>query len=284
MDFAGKRKIWFLISLAIIIPGIISLFINGLNLGIDFAGGNLLQVQFEKSVTSEDVRSTLGEYDLQDSLIQESDGNVFIIKTKGALEENQQEEIVKAFENKLGSLELLRSEKVGPTIGKELRTAGFVSLLIALALMVAYITVRFEFNFAIAAILGLVHDVLIVVGIFSIMQFEVDSVFIAAILTIVGYSINDTIVIFDRIRENLRIVKKESLDNIVNKSIKQSLTRSINTTLTTLFVLVSLFIFGGETTKVFSLALIIGIVCGAYSSIFIASPLWLEFRNLKLKK
>lgn len=281
MDFAGKRKIWFLISLLIIVPGIVSLFINGLNLGIDFAGGNLLQIKFDKPTTTEAIRSTLGEHDLEDSLIQASENNVFIIKTKGALDEVKQDNIVDSLEKDLGKLELLRTEKVGPTIGKELRTAGLISLFIAILLMIIYITIRFEFLFAIAAILALVHDVLVTVGIFSIFQFEVDSVFIAAILTIVGYSINDTIVIFDRIRENLRITKKESLNVIVNNSIMQNLTRSINTTLTTLFVLFALFLLGGETTKVFSLALIIGIISGAYSSIFVASPLWLELKGLK---
>lgn len=281
MDFAGKRKIWFLISLLIIVPGIVSLFINGLNFGIDFAGGNLLQIKFDKPTTTEAIRSTLGEYDLEDSLIQASENNVFIIKTKGALDEVKQDNIVDSLEKDLGKLELLRTEKVGPTIGKELRTAGLISLFIAILLMIVYITIRFEFLFAIAAILALVHDVLVTVGIFSIFQFEVDSVFIAAILTIVGYSINDTIVIFDRIRENLRITKKESLNVIVNNSIMQNLTRSINTSLTTLFVLFALFLLGGETTKIFSLALIIGIISGAYSSIFVASPLWLELKGLK---
>lgn len=281
MNFAGKRKIWFLISLVVIIPGLISLFINGLNFGIDFAGGNLLQVQFEKQASIEDVRGALKEFKLQDSPIQASEDNVFIIKTKGAIEEDQLIKVEQGLEKDLGKMEILRSEKVGPTVGKELRTAGILSLLIAIVFMIIYITIRFEFKFAIAAILALVHDVLVVVGIFSLLQIEVNSVFIAAILTIIGYSINDTIVIFDRIRENLRKYKKEDLNVLVNKSIGQTIARSINTSLTTLFVLVALYVLGGDTTRTFALALLIGITSGAYSSIFTASPIWLELRGAK---
>lgn len=277
MDFVGKRKIWYIISLLLIVPGLFSLFTQGLNLGIDFAGGNLVQVQFEKSIKTEEVRNALETIGLEDSAIQASENNNFIIKTR-IMEKSEQTKMVNTLEKELGKLEVLRSEEVGPTIGKELRRSGFLALGVAILLMVAFITVRFEFKFALAGILALLHDILITIGVFSIFQFEVDSTFIAAVLTIFGYSINDTIVIFDRIRENMKKTKKYELATLVNDSIMQTLARSINTVATTLFVLISLFFFGGETTKVFVLALIIGISCGAYSSIFVASPLWIEFR------
>ncbi len=280
MDFIGKRKIWYLLSLLVIIPGLFSLAVQGFNFGIDFVGGNLLQVKFQDETTIEEVRAALEIVDLQDSAIQPSEDNTFIIKTS-VLDEAQQKDVVSTLEKEIGSLEILRSEKVGPTIGKELRRAGILSLSIAIPLMIVYITIRFEFKFALAGIIALVHDILVTLGIFSIFQLEVDSTFIAAILTIFGYSINDTIVIFDRIRENLRMQKSKKLELIplINQSIKQSLTRSINTTISTLFVLIALFFFGGETTRLFALAIIIGISAGAYSSIFIASPLWYEMKK-----
>ncbi|NLW25522.1 MAG: protein translocase subunit SecF [Clostridia bacterium] len=280
MDFVGKRKIWYFLSLLVIIPGLFSLAVQGFNFGIDFAGGNLLQVKFQDETTIEEVRTALEKINLQDSAIQPSEDNTFIIKTS-VVDESQQDQVVNTLEKEIGSLEILRSEKVGPTIGKELRNAGILSLSIAIPLMIVYITIRFEFKFALAGIIALVHDILVTLGIFSIFQLEVDSTFIAAILTIFGYSINDTIVIFDRIRENLRMQKSKKLELIplINQSIKQSLTRSINTTISTLFVLIALFFFGGETTRLFALAIIIGIAAGAYSSIFIASPLWYEMKK-----
>ncbi|MBZ4655229.1 MAG: secF [Peptococcaceae bacterium] len=279
MNFIGKRKLWYALSLIVIIAGLISLLVQGFNFGIDFTGGSLIHLKFvEKKVETEQLRSALADFKLEQSYIQESSEGGFIIKTV-ELDQAKQDEVLKGIESKLGKYELLRSEKVGPVVGRELRINGLLALGIASVLMVVYITVRFEFKFAIAAILALLHDVAVTVGIFSIFQIEVDSAFIAAILTIIGYSINDTIVIFDRIRENLRNRRKETLEEIINNSITQTLTRSINTVLTVIFVLVALLVLGGETTKVFSLAMLVGIVSGAYSSIFVASPLWFEFRT-----
>ncbi|QNB45292.1 protein translocase subunit SecF [Thermanaerosceptrum fracticalcis] len=279
MNFIEKRKLWYALSLIVIIAGLISLLVQGFNFGIDFTGGSLIHLKFvEKKVETEQLRSTLADFKLEQSYIQESSDGGFIIKTV-ELDQAKQDEVLKGIESKLGKYELLRSEKVGPVVGRELRINGLLALGIASVLMVVYITVRFEFKFAIAAILALLHDVAVTVGIFSIFQIEVDSAFIAAILTIIGYSINDTIVIFDRIRENLKNRRKETLEEIINNSITQTLTRSINTVLTVIFVLVALLVLGGETTKVFSLAMLVGIISGAYSSIFVASPLWFEFRT-----
>ncbi|NMA02416.1 MAG: protein translocase subunit SecF [Clostridia bacterium] len=282
MDFAGKRKIWFFISLLVIVPGLISLVLQGLNFGIDFAGGNLYQLAFQKEVTQEKLRESLAINNLADSQVQPSENNVFIVKTK-ILDQELEQQVLKTLEKELGSFEILRNEQVGPSIGSELRRNAVISLSIAIVLMILYITIRFEFKFAMAAITALLHDVLITMGIFSIFQIEVNSVFIAAILTILGYSINATIVIFDRIRENLTKTKKEAIEIVVNNSITQTLARSINTTLTVLFVLVPLYFLGGETTANFTLALIIGVTSGAYSSILIASPLWLELKKFSKK-
>lgn len=283
MDFSGKKMLWFIISLVIIIPGIVSIMINGLNFGIDFAGGNLIQVQFQNETSVDTIRTAVNDSGISDALVQESDDNSFIIKTK-VITEEQEKTLLASLTNNVGEYEIMRNEGVGPSIGSELRKAGLISLFLALALMVVYITIRFELSFAIAAILALCHDVLITVGIFSILQFEVNSEFIAAVLTVVGYSINATIVIFDRIRENLKAVKKDSLENIVNLSIKQTMARSVNTTITILFVIISLLIFGGETIRNFNMVLLTGVVSGLYSSVFLAGNFWLVIRNLKGKK
>ncbi|MFZ5943322.1 MAG: protein translocase subunit SecF [Bacillota bacterium] len=283
MDFVGKRKIWYILSLLIIVPGLFSLALQGLNLGIDFAGGNLVQVSFDKEVAIKELRDALNAVGLQDSGIQASDDNTFIIKTK-VMEQAEQDQMIAALVKEVGKTEILRSEKVGPTIGKELRNAGLKALVIAIFLMVVYITFRFEFKFAIAAIIALLHDILVTLGVFSLLQIEVDSYFIAAVLTIFGYSINDTIVIFDRIRENMKKSRKVDLAELVNSSIMQTLTRSINTVLTVIFVLLALYFLGGQTTKIFVLALLIGITSGAYSSIFTASPIWLDLRRFGKNK
>ncbi|MEL7568011.1 MAG: protein translocase subunit SecF [Dehalobacterium sp.] len=275
INLIGRRKVWYIISLLIIIPGIFSLFIQGLNLGIDFTGGNLIQVKFEQNVTSAQVRNVFSEHVKEGISVQETDNNNFLIRTP-VLTEEQGAQVISSLTSQLGKNEILRNELVGPLIGKELALNALYALAIASVLMVVYITFRFEFKFALAAIAALLHDVLIVVVLFSIFQIEIDSAFVAAILTIIGYSVNDTIVVFDRIRENLRGNKKEDRELLVNRSVIQTLSRSINTVLTTLFPLIALLLFGGATIKVFALALLIGITSGCYSSIFIASPLWLD--------
>ncbi|MGB9858862.1 MAG: protein translocase subunit SecF [Moorellaceae bacterium] len=281
MDFAGKRKIWYALSLLVIIPGIIAMFLNrpALNFGIDFTGGNLLQVKFERPVETSQVREVLKEFNLDKATIQAAGPNEFLVRTP-VLSEEESEKLLAALKDKLGNLDIERNEKVGAVIGGELTRKGLYALALASVLMVIYIGIRFEFLFGIAAVLALLHDVLVTVGLFALFRWEVNSSFVAAVLTIIGYSINDTIVIFDRIRENLRLRKKESLEELVNKSIIQSLTRSINTVTTVIMALLALLLLGGETTKIFALAMLIGTISGTYSSIFTASPLWIDFRNL----
>ena len=277
MDFIGKRKIWYALSLILLAVSIGSIIVQGLSGGVDFRGGTLLHLLFDnKNITVEQLREGLKEVNLETSQIQESDDS-FVIKTS-ELDQAEQKNVLSTIEGKLGAFTVLRSEQVGPVIGKELRTAGLLALLIAYILQIIYISFRFEFRFGLAAILALLHDVLITTGFFSIMQYEVDVTFIAAILTIIGYSINDTIVIFDRIRENLKYKQKVELADLTNKSIRQSIVRSLSTSVAVLFVLVALIVLGGETTKYFSLAMLVGVLAGTYSSIFIASPLWYEFR------
>lgn len=289
-DFIGKRKWWYALSLMIMLPGIISMAVQGFNLGIDFTGGTLLDLKFARPVTVAEVREALREHQLENSTIQlattaqvESAQNLFI--RTHVLTEEERRSALQTLEAKLGTFDIQRIEKVGAVIGSELTRQAILAVIVASILMIAYITYRFEFKFAIAAIIALLHDVIIVMGVFSIFRIEVDAAFIAAMLTILGYSINDTIVIFDRIRENLKLHRKsDSLADMVNRSIWQTMTRSIYTVLTVLFATVSLYVFGGETTKNFSLAMLIGFTAGVYSSICNASPLWVTFRELAEKR
>ena len=278
LDITGKRKLWFLISALVILPGVISLLFQGLNLGIDFRGGTLLQLQFTEAVDVAKVREVLAERGFGQSSIQSSGGKSVFIRAQD-MDEDQRREVLTALGEELGSFDIMRIEKVGAVISSELRNAAFLALFLASILMIVYITLRFEFKFAIAAILALLHDVLAVVGIFSLFRIQIDSTFVAAILTIVGYSVNDTIVFFDRIRENLKGYRKRLVSPIVNESVNQVLVRALNTSLTTLFVIVALLFLGGETTKTFALALFIGVIVGTYSSIFIANNIWAYWRD-----
>lgn len=283
MDFVGKRKLWYLISLVVLVLGLFSLAFQGLNLGIDFTGGTNLQLKFEQKVDVAKVRSGFSHVGLASAQIQELNDGSFQVKTPFMAQEKT-DEILKVVKNELGNLEILSTDSIGPTMGKEIIQKGLTALAVAIFLMVVYISVRFEWRFALTGILALLHDIFLTLGLFSIFQWEINSTFVAAVLTIFGYSINDTIVVFDRIRENIGDVKRDNLLNVVNNSIKLSLTRSIYTSVSTLVLLIALLIFGGETTKMFVLAMTLGIAFGTYSSIFIASPLWYDFSIRSKKK
>lgn len=288
-DIAGRAKIWFIISLLIIIPGLISLATRGLNFGIDFTGGTIIDLKFEQPVEISKVRESLKPFGLDGATIQLSGESSDVASSTDVmirtidLEETQRKEVMAAIKSEVGGYEVLREEKVGATIGGELIFNAVMALVISWVLIILYIAYRFEFKFGFAAVLALVHDILIVLAIFSFTQKQVDSSFVAALLTIVGYSINDTIVIFDRIRENLKLHFRRggNVGELVNRSIYQTLTRSLYTVFTCLFTTFALYFFGGETTKDFAFALIVGFTSGCYSSIFIAGPLWLTFRNWK---
>ena len=290
-NIIGKRKIWYMLSLLFIIPGIISIFVQGFNLGIDFTGGTIVDLKFANPVTVLQVRDTLKDYGLENSTSQlagkehiEASEDVFVRTT--ILPDETRRAVLDGMKEKLGEYQVLRTEKVGAVIGSELTLKAVLAMLISWVIIIMYISYRFELKFALSAIAALLHDIIIVMGVFSLLQKEIDGSFVAAIMTIIGYSINDTIVIFDRIRENLKLHFRKGGDliELINHSIMQTMTRSIYTVLTVLFTVVSLFVFGGETTKNFALALLIGISCGAYSSIFNASPLWYDLKRMADKK
>lgn len=281
-DFIGKRKFAYALSCIIIIAGIVSLFVQGLNFGIDFTRGTVFQVQYEDNKEISDLRDELGTMGYDGAQIQQMDNGAFQIKTE-FMDQTAQDEFEQQLKDASGSFEVLSTNAVGPSIGQEILLSGILALIVAVVLMVVYITIRFQWRFALAGNIALFHDILVTVSIFSIFQLEVNSNFVAAILTIFGYSINDTIVVFDRIRERLGSVKRDNLAMTVNNAIQSTLRRSLFTSLTTLIPILCVFFFGGETTKVFVLALIIGIVSGTYSSIFVASPLWYDM-SMKSKK
>lgn len=277
IDVIGKRKIWYAISIIVLVAGLVSLLVQGMNLGIDFIGGNRINVQFAQQVDIADLRTALTENGLEGSKIQEMSDGSYLLKT-AEMDQAKQDAVMADLESRFGEFEIVESGLVGPSVGAELKKNALISLALAVVLMIAYITYRFEMHFAIAGVLALFHDIFVVVALFSIFQLESDSTFIAALLTIFGYSINDKIVVFDRIRENMGRVKKDQLSGLVNDSIKQSFTRSMNTSISTLILLMALFFFGGQTTRIFVLAMIIGVVAGTYSSLCIASPIWYEFK------
>ncbi|SDH93764.1 protein translocase subunit SecF [Desulfosporosinus hippei] len=285
-NIVRRRFWWFAISLLIIIPGIISLFLQGLNLGIDYTGGTMLDITFNKAVTQTAISDTMKSVGLEGP-VQLSNGDTAALIRTEALEEDKRSELLNALETKVGAFDKasLKEDKVGPAMGQELTRNAIYALIIAMGMMIIYITIRFQFVFAISAILALLHDVFVVVGVFSLFRWEIDATFVAAILTIVGYSINDTVIIFDRIRENEPKMRRgDSYEDMVDKSVWQTMRRSVNTVITVLISLFAVFILGGESTRMFSLAMLIGVFCGAYSSIFIASQILVEIKRHMKKK
>jgi preprotein translocase subunit SecF len=283
MNLIKLRKYWYILSLLVIIPGLISLGVRHMNFGIDFTGGSMLEVQFSRPVTDTAIRTVLAGQNLSsDSEIQTSSGNTALIRTR-ALTDTEDINLKDALQQNLGAiLPLQRDEKVEPVISGELMRSAGLAVLLAFVLMLIYIALRFEFWFGLAAIIAIFHDILVTVGLASILWLQIDSASVAAILTIAAYSVHDTIVIFDRIRENVKLRKKgEPLDELIHHSIMQTLGRSINTVMTVIFCLLALILFGGITIRSFMIMLLIGVISGAYSSIFNASPLWFDFKRLR---
>lgn len=283
MDFIGKRKYAYILSCLIIIAGIVSMCVQGLNLGIDFTGGTVMQLKFEEKVDIADLRESLADVGLENAQIQELSDGSFQVKVS-YMDQTAQDEFTAALEKETGAFEVLQANAVGPTIGKEILSSGVLALIVALILMIAYISFRFEWRFALSGNIALFHDILVTLSVFSLLQLEVNSNFVAAILTIFGYSINDTLVVFDRIRERKGNIKRDELATAVNEAINSTLKRSIYTSVSTLIPLVCVLLFGGATTKIFVLAIIIGIISGTYSSIFVASPLWYDIAMKGKKK
>ncbi len=287
IDFVGKRKVWITVSLIFILLGIVSLIIKGgPKYGIDFSGGTLLQLKFKKKVFFSDLRKVLKEMGFGKAIIQNYGGeNEYLIsvgKTSKKLK-GISDIICEAFAKRFGedSFVVRRVEMVGPKVGKALREKGLFAVLYSIVGMLIYISFRFDLKFGVGAIIALFHDVLITVGILSLTNREFTLPIIAALLTIVGYSINDTIIVYDRIRENLSKFSKRPFSEIVNRSINQTLSRTILTSGTTLLVLLALFFFGGEILRDFAFTLIVGVVVGTYSSIYIASPVVIFWRKEK---
>lgn len=281
MNFLRYRKSAFIFSGILVLLSIFALFVPGLNLGVDFTGGTILERQVSTNVSTSGVRKILDEavpdVDLSGAVVQRLDEpNQFMIRTK-ELDNSDILRIDQAFNREFGGLIELRTDVVGPVVGKELVQKALLAVIISSIGILAYITIRFEYRFATVAVLCLLHDILIVLGFFALTGREVNSPFVAAILTVLGYSINDTIVIFDRIRENLRLGKKENTADLVNRSLNQSLSRTINTSITTFVVVFMLVLFGGSAIQDFAMALLIGIVFGTYSSLLLAGSLWLEW-------
>lgn len=278
MHFIRQRKWFYIFSSTLIICGIISMVYQGFNPGIDFTGGTMLRYKMTGTVEAGQVETVVVGLKVAKEVTVQKSQDEFFIRTS-ELDQQKTAAVTAALTEKFGKVEMMSAESVGGLIGKELTMNALLAILLALALMLAYITFRFELSYGIAAVLALFHDVLIILSIYSIFQWEVNSAFIAAILTIIGYSITDTIVIFDRVRENQKNRKKDELGDLLNKSIYQTLTRSVNTVLTVLMPLIMLLLFGGDTLKGFVLTLLIGFMFGMYSSICVASPLYFEMKN-----
>ena len=274
IQFLKYKKITLFISLIFCIVSFFSLFINGLNFGIDFKGGSLIEVRSDESINISNVRSRLSLLNLGDVQIQNfgSEKNI-LVRVEASSSENNSS-VLSSITNELQTFgEIQRTEVVGPKISSELIQKGILAIISAVGLMLFYIWIRFEWQFSLGAVLALIHDVIITIGIFSFFQIEFNLSIIAALLTIIGYSMNDTVVVYDRIRENLRKYKKQDLYDLINSSINQTLSRTVLTSFTTLLALFSLYIFGGQVIKGFTLAMIIGVFIGTYSSTFIASQL-----------
>ncbi len=270
-DFMSKRKLAMMLSLTLIIISLLALTIRGLNLGIDFTGGTLIELGYEADADLVEIRNSLAASEIGDAVVQHfgSNKNVLIrvAPTEGQTSADVSDKVVES----LKGAELRRVEFVGPQFGEELTEDGGLAMLIALFFILIYVAIRFEKRFAIGSVAALFHDVIIVLGFFALTQIKFEQSVLAAILAVIGYSLNDTIVVFDRIRENFLKVRKKTTEQIINISLNQSLTRTVITSLTTLLVLIALLIFGGEMIKPFAIALIIGVIIGTYSSMYVAS-------------
>ncbi|MED3645550.1 protein translocase subunit SecF [Halalkalibacterium halodurans] len=288
IDFVKHRKKFFLISGLFTLIGIIVLLTFGLNLGIDFESGSRIEVQGESTLTSEEVLAEFEAIGFEpDDITLAGNNNELAYATFSRdLSEDEIATIQNHFNDAYGLMPNIST--VSPTVGKELARNALISVLIASIGIIIYVTIRFELLYGVAAIVALFHDAFFIIAVFSLLQIEVNVPFIAAVLTIVGYSINDTIVTFDRIRENMKYAKRvkgfDDLADIVNKSLVQTLARSINTVLTVMFAAAAIFVFGGEAIRSFAFALLIGLVAGTYSSMFLASQLWLVWKSKQLQK
>ncbi len=303
MNIIKHRKIWYAISGLLVVASMLSIFFFGLNLGIDFTGGSLLEIEYlNDRLENSIIQEKISPLNLGNISLQPTGGNGLLIRSKDLSEEEHQAILTALSES--DKITETRFDSIGPVIGKELAQKSWVAMALVLAMIIFYIAFAFRkvsaglsktgsrgvssFKYGLMAVVALVHDVAIPTGIFAILGkyfgAEIDILFVTALLTILGFSVHDTIVVFDRVRENLRKGIGENFENTVGLSVNQTIARSINTSLTVFLVLLALFFFGGETTKYFSLALIVGIIAGTYSSIFLASPLLVTIYNFQQRR
>ncbi len=284
-DFVGKRSIFFVLSGLLILISVVSIFFHkGLNFGIDFTGGTLVQLKFSQHLPLSDIRSALSKNGINCELQDFPQQHSVIIRIKKGTDEGIAKKIVEIFKIDFPNnpFELERAEFVGPTIGKHLINQAFFALFWSFVGIIVYVAFRFKSGiWGFAGVIAIMHDVFITVGLFSVLNREISITVIAALLTLAGYSINDTIVIFDRMRENMRLYRKESLYELINRSVNETLSRSIITSLTVFLVLLSLFFLGGEVIHDFSLTLLFGVIIGSYSTIFVAAPIVYEWEMRK---
>ncbi|MCK5663815.1 MAG: protein translocase subunit SecF [Thiotrichaceae bacterium] len=276
INFMGLRKIAMSISLVFILISLVSLFTLKLNVGIDFTGGSVIEVGFKESVDLKPIREALDKAGYGDAIVQHF-GSAKEVLIRLVPREGQNKAELSSLlipilsEQSANKMDVRRVEFVGPQVGEELREDGGLAVLYALIAILIYVSLRFEYRFSLGAVAALIHDVIITLGVFSILQLDFDLSVLAAILAVIGYSLNDTIVVFDRIRENFRKIRKKTSFEVINLSINQTISRTLVTSLTTLLVLIALYSFGGEVIEAFALALIIGVIVGTYSSIYVAS-------------
>jgi len=288
LDFVQHWKWYFLVSGVILIVGLAVLPFFGLNLGVDFRGGTRLDFHVGQPVSQEEMAAFVQEHGLTPSTTQlASEGQYVIMRFEEEIGKERLAALRQALQAKYGEEANIQESTVDPTFAKELARKAMIGVLAASVGIAVYVMLRFEYRFAVAALISLLHDALMVIAFFALFRLEVDLTFIVAVLTVVGYSINDTIVIFDRIRENMKTYKLKTADDykrLVNDSIRQTLARSINTLITVIFMAAALFFFGPDSIRNFSLAMLIGLVSGGYSSLFIASQLWYLWRVRELRK
>lgn len=288
-DVIKHHRWWFTLSSLLVIASLVSIFVRGFNFGIDYTGGTIVEVVFNQPVQVAQVREDLKQFNLENAIIQlsgesnETFGKDVIIRTRN-LDANESAAVVESLNKNVGQNEVKRVESVGAVIGSEVTEHALINLAIAFLVLAAYISFRFEYRIAFSSLAAIFHDLIMVLGVFSFFQLEIDASFLAAILTVIGYSMNESVVIFDRIRENTHTHKRsDTFADLANASIAQSIHRSCYTLTTVLFACCSLYFFGGDTTKNFALCMIVGFVSGAYSSICVATSIWAIWKSSNKK-
>lgn len=281
-EFVKHWRTWFTLSAILMLVALFGIFVRGLNYGIDFTGGTQMDLRFSHTVSSTALRGPLSQFHLSgnSSIVFVGSGHREVLITTPTIAEHTRASLLAAFKTHVGPFAAIGTSRVSSVIGQQTEQTALLAVLIAVVGIILYIAVRFEFRFAMAAIISLVHTVVIAVGVVALIHIPLTQYFVMAVLTVFGYAISDTIIIFDRIRENLHKQKRgEPLEDLVNKSLNQVLVRSINTSTTVIFALLAILVFGGSTIRDFALTMLLGVLFGTYSSIFIASPIWLLWRS-----